>query len=432
MDPGDRHRATATASFPGRVDPLPGLCAPVTPAAPADLATFAEEVEAFLSSQLSTSPSNQAAPPAGGAPRLEIHGLERRDDGAVAAAVAAAIRWQAARFDAGLGWLTGPPRYGGRGLGTEYEDLYLAREASYGAPDTTPLNVGTKLLSSAVLAHGTDDQCRRVLPALHRGDVVGCQLFSEPDAGSDLAAVRTTATRCAGGWELEGTKVWTSKAQFADHGLCLARTGAGVAHHGLTMFLVDMHAPGVEVQPLRQMNGQASFSQVTLSKVALNDAQLVGTEGEGWAVVRTTLASERAAVGRGRPDPALAAWDALRALPAETRTAPGVRHALADLYAHVRIAELSASRAQRTGAPGPGGSANKLMRGRNLQSAADLAGQVRGAQLLVGEDSWSDLVTCAPGVRIAGGTDEIQRNVLAERVLGLPREPRRSTEPRRD
>lgn len=429
MVPGDRGRATAIGSLPARAHPLPVPCAPVTPAPPADLATFADEVEAFLVSQLSASSTNPAGPTAEGAPRLEIHGLERRGDAEVAAAVAAAIRWQAARFDAGLGWLTGPPRYGGRGLSTEYEDLYLAREASYGAPDTTPLNVGIKLVSSAVLAHGTDDQCQRVLPALHRGAVVGCQLFSEPDAGSDLASVRTTATRCVGGWALEGTKVWTSKAQFADIGLCLARTGGGVAHQGLSMFLVDMHAPGVDVQPLRQMNGQASFCQVTLSNVAVDDTQLVGAEGDGWAVVRTTLASERAGVGRGRPDPAAAAWDAFRSLPTETRAAPRVRQDMADLYARVRIAELSAARSQGTGSPGPGGSANKLRRGRNLQGAADLAGQLRGLHLLVGEDSWSDLVTCAPGVRIAGGTDEIQRNVLAERILGLPREPRRSTDP---
>ena len=145
----------------------------------------------------------------------------------------------------------------------------------------------------------------RLLPALHRGDLIGCQLFSEPDAGSDLSAVRSSATLHEETWELVGEKVWTSKAQFSDLGLCIARTAvAEDPHAGLTMFLVDMHAPGVEVRPLRQMNGHASFNHVLLDGVRVPDAYRLGDVGEGWAVVRTTLASERAGVGKGAKDPA--------------------------------------------------------------------------------------------------------------------------------
>jgi alkylation response protein AidB-like acyl-CoA dehydrogenase len=344
--------------------------------------------------------------------------------------VVAATRWQAERFDAGFGWITGPPRYGGRGLTVEFERLYWEREAAYEAPDLTPLNVGTKMLSAAILGHGSEFIRQEVLPDLHRGDLIGCQLFSEPDAGSDLSAVRSSATLHEGVWELVGEKVWTSKAQFSDVGLCIARTEATEDRHdGLTMFLLDMHAPGVEVRPLRQMNGHASFNQVVLDGACVPDSYRLGEAGDGWAVVRTTLMSERAGVGKGAKDPAANALERLLALARRAELGLGddslVRQGIADLYSRVRIADFGAQRA--LAAPGPAGSINKLIRSRNLQHASTLAASMLGARLIAdagAHHEWADFVLCVPGVRVAGGTDEIQRNVLAERVLGLPRDSR--------
>jgi alkylation response protein AidB-like acyl-CoA dehydrogenase len=393
-----------------------------------DFDTFTSEVEQFLSRRL---PRRQdTVEPAGAHQVIEVHGLELRPEQDAAKAVEEATRWQAERFDAGLGWITGPRRYGGRGLTVEFERVYRDREAAYMAPDLTPLNVGTKMLSAAILGHGSEFVRGQLLPALHRGDLIGCQLFSEPDAGSDLSAVRTSASLHGGIWELVGEKVWTSKAQFSDVGLCIARTEATADRHdGLTMFLVDMRASGVEVRPLRQMNGHASFNHVVLDKAQVPDSYRLGEAGEGWAVVRTTLMSERAGVGQGAKDPAANALERLEALARHGGSGlavpPLTRQGMADLYSRVRIAEFAGHRAQA--APGPAGSINKLLRSRNLQHASTLATQMVGARAMADAgvaQEWADFVLCVPGVRVAGGTDEIQLNVLAERVLGLPRDPR--------
>ncbi len=393
-------------------------------AAPTDLHAFAQEVEQFLSRTLSRRPVGVAA----SSDIIEVHGLERRPEEATAAAVAAAAAWQALKFDAGLGWITGPQRYGGRDLPAAFERLYAERESEFLAPDVMPLNVGTKMLSAAILGHGSELLRQKVVPALHRGDLIGCQLFSEPDAGSDLAAVRSSATLEDGTWTLSGEKVWTSKAQFSDLGLCLARTAAADdPHAGLTMFLVDMHSAGVEVRPLLQMNGHASFTQVLLREVQVPDASRLGDVGEGWAVVRTTLTSERAGVSQGTPDPAGTALGRLLEL------VPGlglrddalVRQGLADLYGRVRIADFVSARSRA--APGPAGSINKLFRSRNLQRASTLAGRMLGPRVTAGtggDAMWADFVLCVPGVRLGGGTDEMQLNALAERVLGMPRDQR--------
>ncbi len=391
---------------------------------PTDLHAFAHEVEQFLSRTLPRRECGVAA----ASEIIEVHGLERRPDAETAAAVTAARAWQALKFDAGLGWITGPQRYGGRELPVAFERLYAEREAEFLAPDVTPLNVGTKMLSAAILGHGSELLRQEVVPALHRGDLIGCQLFSEPDAGSDLSAVRSSATLEKGAWTLSGDKVWTSKAQFSDLGLCIARTAvAEDPHAGLTMFLVDMHAPGVEARPLRQMNGHASFNQVLLRDVRVPDASRLGEVGEGWAVVRTTLMSERAGVAKGTLDPAGTALSRMLEL------VPGlglgddalVRQGLADLYGRVRIADFVSARSQA--APGPAGSINKLFRSRNLQRASTLAGRILGPRVTAGtggDAMWADFVLCVPGVRLGGGTDEMQLNVLAERVLGLPRDRR--------
>jgi alkylation response protein AidB-like acyl-CoA dehydrogenase len=193
------------------------------------------------------------------------------------------------------------------------------------------------------------------------------------------------------------------------------------------MFLVDMHAPGVEVRPLRQMNGQASFNQVVLRAVRVPEDSRLGEVGGGWAVVRTTLMSERAGVGRGSIDPAAAALGRMLELMPSLGLGGDalVRHGLADLYGRVRIADFVSRRSQA--APGPAGSINKLFRSRNLQRASTLAGRMLGPRVAAdagGDAMWADFVLCVPGVRLGGGTDEMQLNVLAERALGLPRDQR--------
>lgn len=393
-----------------------------------DLRAFATEVERFLSGRLSR---REVGPASNGdhSALLEVHGLERRPERDAADAVTAASRWQAERFDAGLGWITGPARYGGRGLAAEFERLYWEREALYHAPDLTPLNVGTKMLSAAILGHGSEFVRQVMLPALHRGDLIGCQLFSEPDAGSDLSAVRSSATRRDGVWELVGEKVWTSKAEFGDVGLCIARTEAAQDPHvGLTMFLVDMHGPGVEVRPLRQMNGHASFNHVVLNRARVPDSYRLGEAGDGWSVVRTTLMSERAGVGQGAKDPAAHALRRLRALVSRGDLGLGdnasVRQGIADLYSRVRITDFASQRAQS--APGPAGSLNKLIRSRNLQRASPWPEPCWGREWLRMRGLiTSGRISSSASRGSAWAEGRMRCNSMCWlSVLGLPRDPR--------
>ncbi|MCU1458508.1 MAG: acyl-CoA dehydrogenase [Actinomycetia bacterium] len=402
-----------------------------------DLETFSAEASGFLASHLKRREHADTRWGAG-SDRIELHGLERRSDAEVAAEVAAARSWQAQCFDAGYAWITGPLAYGGRELAAAYERRWRELEQEFAAPDRTSLNIGLGMLVPAILAHGSPELRAEVLPGLNRGDLVGCQLFSEPGAGSDLANIATTAVRHGDGWMIRGHKVWTSKAQFGDLGLCIARTGAGgPPQRGLTVFLVDMHAPGVEIRPLRQMNGRASFNEVFLDDVGVSAARRVGDVDDGWSVVRTTLTNERAGVGSGAtaPGPRLLARILCLARHSGAASEPCVRQQLADIYTRVRLVDLTAQRVQAAGragrAAGPEGSIGKLAHAGNLQRMSAAVTSILGPRLAAdtgewGEYVWSDLVLGAPGVRVAGGTDEIQRNVIAERVLGLPREPEAS------
>jgi alkylation response protein AidB-like acyl-CoA dehydrogenase len=403
-----------------------------------DLHSFSAEASGFLESNLKRREETDAVW-GSGSDGLERHGLEQRSEAEVEEEVAAARRWQAQCFDAGFAWITGPAEpaeYGGRDLPIAYERRWRELEQEFAAPDRTSLNIGLGMLVPAILAHASDELKAEVLPGLNRGDLVGCQLFSEPGAGSDLANIATTATRADDGWVLQGHKVWTSKAQFGDLGLCIARTHRGdVPQSGLTVFLVDMHAPGLDIRPLRQMNGRASFNEVFLDEARVPDARRVGEVDDGWSVVRTTLTSERAAVGGGStsPGPRLLAGILRLAQHVGASSDPRVRQQLADLYARVRLVELTARRVQAAGragrAAGPEGSIGKLAHAGNLQRMSATVTGILGSQLVAdtgewGTYVWGDLVLGAPGVRVAGGTDEIQRNVIAERVLGLPREPK--------
>ena len=264
--------------------------------------------------------------------------------------------------------------------------------------------------------------------------MLACQLFSEPEAGSDLAGVRTRATRDGDTWVIDGQKVWTSNAHLADVGLCLARTDPEAAkHRGLTMFLVPMSTPGVEVRPLRQMTGGASFTEVFLDGVVLPDRLRVGGEGDGWRVTVSALTAERGSVGHRSHAMTARALALLRALAAREGLGadPVVRQRLADIEVRLRVARYHQLRMLAVPPErlvGPEGAMDKLMVSANLTRLGEAAAALLGPRLVAdtgqwGTYAWAALVLGAPGMRLGGGTDEVLKTMLAERLLGLPREP---------
>ena len=347
----------------------------------------------------------------------------------------AARQWQRRRWDAGFGWITGPVEHGGRGLPDSYDRLYRLIEAAFDVVDMSPLRIGLGTVGSAIRHHGTEAQIGEYAAALMRGQLIACQLFSEPEAGSDLAGVRTRATALDGGWRLSGQKVWTSNAQFADIGLALARTDPdGPKHKGLTMFVVPMRSAGVLVRPLRQMTGGASFCEVFLDDVVVPDSLRIGAVGGGWRVATDTLAHERRATGDRSHELVARASELLWLLARRTGRDhdPLIRDSWAKLYANVRAARLQQERMQATpedALTGAERAIDKLLLVDNLRAIGALAFELLGPRFVVdtgewGTFNWNRWLMGALGYRIAGGTDEVLRNLLAERVLGLPREPK--------
>jgi alkylation response protein AidB-like acyl-CoA dehydrogenase len=347
--------------------------------------------------------------------------------------------WQRTRFDAGLGWITGPVEFGGRGLDTAHDLVYDAIEAEYDVPDTGVLSViGLGMIGPTILAHAQPHIKQRYLPAMYSGQTIACQLFSEPGAGSDLASLSTKAEKDGDHWVLNGQKVWTSIAQHAEIGMALCRTSPDKPKHkGITAFVVDMTAPGVDVRPLRQMTGGADFNEVFLTDVRVPDDHRLGNVDEGWRVALTTLMNERATVGGEGAGPAGRALSLpfLTALLRENGrlTDGATRRQLAALHADMTATEYlnhQMARKMRAGEqPGPEASVSKLMYGQNLTRGTHFAAEVVGPKLTAdtgewGAFSWNELLLSTPALRILGGTEEIMKNILAERVLGLPKEPR--------
>ena len=354
-----------------------------------------------------------------------------------------------ARFDAGLAWVHYPAGLGGQGLPRSLQAPVDAEFAAAGAPDNNPARIGIGLGMAAptILAFGTEEQQQRWLRPLWTGEEVWCQLFSEPGAGSDLAGLATRAVRDETGWRVTGQKVWTSIAHAARWGLLLARTDPDVPKHaGLTYFGLDMNQPGVEVRPLRQLTGEAEFNEVFLTDAAVPDTDRMGGVGEGWRVAQATLMNERIAIGGGAlpreggmVGVATAAW---REHP-EART-PGLHDRLLRLWADAEVARLAGARLRQqlaAGTPGPEGSAAKIVFARLNQELSAFDLEFAGAGGLVYDD-WTlrrpqtvSFFGRGPGYRylrsrgnsIEGGTSEILRNIIAERVLGLPAEPRVDT-----
>ena len=350
--------------------------------------------------------------------------------------LAEARAWRARCYDAGFGGLSGPVEYGGRGLPQRFERIWAGLESGYDVPTGANLFlVGLGMVAPTILAHGTEEAKQRYLAALWRGDLVGCQLFSEPGAGSDLAAVSTKAVPDGDGWMVSGQKVWTSGAHYSDLGLLLARTSADPAnrHHGLTMFLVDMHGPGIDVRPLRQMTGGTSFNEVFLTDVRIPDGHRLGDVDGGWRVALTTLMNERAAIGGGVASSGFSTTRRLFDLARHTGHDQDaiVRQQLARLWIRSQVTRYSRLRAAaRPGAgsgPDPSHSIAKLFLAQTQSLMVDIATAVAGPQLAAdtgewGTYAWAEFVLGAPSGRIGGGTDEIQKNILAERILGLPRQ----------
>ncbi|HEX6393828.1 MAG TPA: acyl-CoA dehydrogenase family protein [Acidimicrobiales bacterium] len=346
--------------------------------------------------------------------------------------VADAKRWQATRWGAGFGWICGPTKYGGRGLPASFDRLYRRLEAGYTVPDLGPLRIGISTVGPSLVANGSEAQVRRFAVGIQAGEIVACQLFSEPDAGSDLANVKTRAVRDGDTWILSGQKVWTSNAQFADIGLALTRTDPeSPKHRGLTAFVVPMHSPGVEVRPIRQLTGGASFNEVFLDGVEVPDHLRVGAAGDGWRVALSTLSAERAATGdrsHGMTSRALRLLIAIARQYGKSDDAL-VRQSLAEIHARLEVARFHQLRVQSSaegGADGPRRAADKLMLSGNLQAIGEAAALVLGPRVAAdigewGTFAWSSWILGATGYRLGGGTDEVLKTMLAEKVLHLPR-----------
>ncbi|MCU1616279.1 MAG: putative acyl-CoA dehydrogenase [Frankiales bacterium] len=403
---------------------------------PIEMDDFVAEVRSFLDAHAPRRPHGDAEVDWGtGIDRISYFSTDPPD--VEAENVAAARAWQRRRYDAGLGWIVGPPEYGGRGLTAVHDMVYDSVEAEYEVPDTGVLSlIGLGMIGPTILAHAQQQIRERYLPAMYAGDVIACQLFSEPAAGSDLAAVSTRAVRDGDAWVIDGQKVWTSIAHHAQIGLALCRTDPDrPKHKGITAFLVDMSAPGVDVRPLRQMSGGAEFNEVFLTDVRVPDEHRIGAVNDGWRVALTTLMNERASVGGEGAGPAgravsLPFLTAL--LKANDRLGDAAaRRRLAELYADQAATEYlnhqAVRRLREGGQPGPEASVSKLMYGQNLTRGAHFAAEVVGPRLLAdtgewGTFSWTELLLSTPALRILGGTEEIMKNILAERVLGLPKE----------
>ena len=351
--------------------------------------------------------------------------------------VAECRRFHGALADAGLGGITYPEEYGGQGLDKGYLEVFNREISQYQAP-LVPAAISHGMCLPVMNDFGTPEQKARHQAAIIRCDELWCQMFSEPGAGSDVASLAMRAIRDGDEWLLNGQKVWTSGAQYCDYGLCVARTDpTQPKHRGLSMFIIDLSLPGVDIRPLRQINGSSHFNEVYLTDVRVAHGCLVGGEGNGWNVAVAMLMYERVAIGAGGSG-AMSNRPNSKSLMAEARQKglgddPVVRDALADIYIRERIQDFIGMRIRQAAeagqAPGPEGSIAKLnaaLLGRRVSDVAiELAGPAGQAWEPTDEDGdqWAATVISTPAMAIAGGTNEVQRNIIGERVLGLPKEP---------
>ena len=387
-------------------------------------AEFRKKARAFLDAHL-----KKLDPTAGEAGEFEN---ESRDD------IARAKKWQATKFDAGWAVLTWPKEYGGQGLGRLENVIFNQEEAKYHVPPPV-YGIGHGMLGPTIMAHGNQAQKDRFVKEMARGQVIWCQLFSEPAAGSDLAGLRTSAVRDGNDWIINGQKIWSTGAQYCDWGMIVTRHDPNVPKHdGLTYFIIDMKSPGVEIRPIKQINGGSGFNEVFFTNARVPDSQRVGGVGEGWKVSITTLMNERVSIGAGQG--AGRVKDLFRlARKVKRGGKPAIqdsatRQKLADFFVVSKGLQYTGYRTlsaiSRGATPGPEGSIGKAVGAPLSQAMALFASELQGA---VGglldhsaspDASWMEGYLASPGIRIAGGTDEVLRNIIAERVLGLPAETR--------
>ena len=378
-------------------------------------AEFRAEARAFLSQHLK--PKTPGALRSGG-----------RED-----FLARAKAWQKIKAEGGFAQITWPKEMGGRGGTVMQQVIWGQEEARFDAP-TGPFAIGLGMCIPTVIAFGSDEHKQHYVQKALKGEEIWCQLFSEPAAGSDVAGLKTKAVKDGDEWVINGQKVWTSGAHYSDYGILLVRTDPNVPKHkGLTMFIVDMKQPGVDVRPIHQASGGSEFNEVYFTDVRIPDADRLGEPGMGWKVALVTLMNERLAVG-GSPGPD---WKEIMdyARSAGTLSNQAFRDKLADWYVAAQGYKLTKFRTQtalsRGETPGPENAIGKIINANHLQDICNSAIEMQDHfGIIVDKDEapsdaiFQESFMWAPGLRIAGGTDEILKNIIAERVLGLPQDVR--------
>src|SRR6187397_1793415 len=335
--------------------------------------------------------------------------------------------WQRKLYEAGWAGISWPKEYGGRGATLIEQAIFVGEAARQEAP--SPANVlGLAMGGPVVIAHGTDEQKKRYLEPILSAEEIWCQGFSEPESGSDLASVKTRAVRDGDDWLVTGQKVWTTLAHHAKWCMLVARTDPDAPkHQGLTYFLMDMEQDAVQVRPLRQITGEAEFNELFIEEARIPDANIVGGEGNGWAVAITTLMHERATLAFGLQISVKRALRELMDVARKDRASrdPLIRDRLAQLYIESEVLRLNAYRGlsaiMRDGVPGPEGSLGKWQWAEVNQALTELALDLLGPRAVVQDDPWTFRFLRARANSIEGGTTEILKNIVAERVLGLPR-----------
>ncbi len=400
-----------------------------TDGASESVASFRERALAWLESRASRRTAE--APPEWGVGEFSVVVFHDATDEEELAVLDEYRAWHREKLAAGFGAIAVPAEFGGLGLSKAHDAAFKELEAQFDvARDHEVVSVTSKLIAPTIEEFGTPEQRARWCPPFFQLDQFCCQLFSEPGAGSDLAGLSCKAVRDGDDWVLDGQKVWTSTARISQYGFAICRSDPDAPKHaGMTAFIVPFDAPGLDVRPIRQMSGGTSFNEVFLSDVRVSDEMRIGNVGDGWKVALTVLGHERASSGGSRRG---GGFDELVLLARHHRRTddPIVRQGLATAYQMKKLREWvragNAARAKATGSSGPGGSITKLMWTKAMAHTSDLAGHLLGPALAAdsgewGTFAWNQHVLGAPGYRIAGGTDEIQRNIIAERVLGLPR-----------
>ncbi len=341
--------------------------------------------------------------------------------------------WQRRLHDAGWAGISWPIEYGGRGATLVEQAIFNEEIVRARAPEAANL-LGLAMGGPTVIAHGTEEQRRRYLPPILSADEIWCQGFSEPESGSDLASLKTRAVRDGDHWVVTGQKVWTTFAHHAKWCMLVARTDSEVPkHRGLTYFLMDMRQDGVQVRPLRQITGEAEFNELFIEEAQIPDENIIGGEGNGWAVAITTLMHERATLAFGLQVGVQIALRELVEYARGTRAEDGhaasqdpvTRQRLAQLMIESEVLRLGAYRGlteiMRNGVPGPEGSLGKWHWSEVNQSLTEAAMEIAGPQAMLEDDRWTYRFLRARANSIEGGTTEILKNIVAERVLGLPR-----------